>query len=73
MTPEKLKDLMHKLDFNTADVATVMGVTRRSVQHWLAGVTPIPLSTAIVLGAILDGLLPIEWVEEKIIEELRIA
>ena len=71
MTPEKLKDLMHKLDFNTADVATVMGVTRRTPQLWLSGHSPVPQSVAILLRAIRDGLLPLEWVEDRIIESLK--
>ena len=73
MTPDQLKDIMHKLDFSTADVATVMGVTRRTVQLWLAGTSPVPLSAAIVLEGIFEGLLSMEWVEDKIVEALRIA
>ena len=73
MTPEQLKEIMAKLDFNTADVAVVMGVTRRAVQLWLAGKTPVPNSVDIVLHAIFEGLLPIEWVEDRLVKLLQIA
>ena len=73
MTADKLKEIMHNLDFSTADVATVMGVTRRTVQLWIAGTSPVPLSAAIVLGGIDEGLLSMEWVEDKIVLALRIA
>ena len=73
MTADKLKDIMHKLDFTTADVATVMGVTRRTVQLWLAGTSPVPLSATLVLEGIFEGLLSMEWVEDKIVLALRIA
>ena len=73
MNADKLKDIMHNLDFSTADVATVMGVTRRTVQLWQAGTSPVPLSAAIVLEGIYEGLLSMEWVEDKIVLALRIA
>ena len=73
MTPEQLKEIMRKLDFTTADVATVMGVTRRTVQLWLAGTSPVPLSATLVLEGIFEGLLSMEWVEDKIVLALRIA
>ena len=73
MTPDQLREIMRKLDFNTADVAVVMGVTRRTVQLWQAGSSPIPTSVDIVLHAIFEGLLTIEWVEERLIQSLQIA
>ncbi len=73
MTPEQLKEIMAKLDFNTADVAVVMGVTRRTVQLWLAGKNPVPTSVDIVLHAIFEGLLSIEWVEDRLVKSLQIA
>jgi transcriptional regulator with XRE-family HTH domain len=73
LTPEQLKEIMRKLDFSTADVAVVMGVTRRTVQLWLAGKSPIPTSVDILLYAIFEGLLTIEWVEERLILSLQIA
>jgi plasmid maintenance system antidote protein VapI len=73
MTPDQLKEIMRKLDFTSADVAVVMGVTRRAVQHWLAGRSTIPTSVDIVLHAIFEGLLSIEWVEDRLIKSLQIA
>lgn len=72
MNADKLKEVMEALDFTSADVATVTGVTRRTVQLWMAG-APIPLSAGIVLEGILEGLLSMEWVEDKIVLALRIA
>ena len=73
MTPDQLKEIMAKLDFSTADVAIVMGVTRRTVQLWLAGSNPVPTAVDILLHAIFEGLLTIEWVEERIVRSLQIA
>ena len=73
MTPDQLKEIMAKLDFSTADVAIVMGVTRRTVQLWLAGSNPVPTAVDILLNAIFEGLITIEWVEERIVRSLQIA
>jgi transcriptional regulator with XRE-family HTH domain len=72
LNADKLKEVMTALDFTSADVATVTGVTRRTVQLWMAG-APIPLSAGIVLEGILEGLLSMEWVEDKLVLALRIA
>ena len=73
MTPDQLKALMDVLGFTTADVAVLMGVTRRTPQLWLSGHSPIPQSVAILLRAIKDGLIPLEWVEDRILENIKIA
>lgn len=66
MTPDQLKEIMRKLDFTSADVAIVMGVTRRTPQLWLAGRNPIPQSCAIVLLALLDNKVTLEWLVDQI-------
>ena len=73
MTPEQLKQLMDDLGFTTGDVAILMGVTRRTPQLWLSGVNPVPQSAAILLEAIKEGLVTIEWLEGKIILAMQIA
>ena len=72
MTPTALKELMDVLGFTTGDVAVLMGVTRRTPQLWLTGHSPIPQSVSILLRAIKDGLIPLEWVEDRILETLKV-
>ena len=73
MTPVAFRELTKDLGFTTGDVAVLMGVTRRTPQLWLSGHSPIPQSVAILLRAIKDGLLPLEWVEDRILENIKIA
>ena len=73
LTPDQLKQLMDDLGFTTSDVAILMGVTRRTPQLWLSGVNPVPQSAAILLEAIKEGLVTIEWLEGKIILAMQIA
>jgi len=72
MTPDQPKALMDVLGFTTADVAVLMGVTRRTPQLWLSGHSPIPQSAAILLEAIREGLVTIEWLEDKIVLAMKV-
>ena len=72
MTPTAFRELTKDLGFTTGDVAVLMGTTRRTPQLWLSGHSPIPQSVAILLRAIKDGLLPLEWVEDRILETLKV-
>ena len=72
MTPAAFRELTKELGFTTGDVAVLMGVTRRTPQLWLSGHSPIPQSVAILLQAIKDGLLPLEWVEDRILETIKL-
>ena len=71
MTPNDLKILMQTLGFTSGDVAVLMGVTQRAVQMWLSGSSPVPQSVAILLQAVENGLLPLEWIEDRILEIIR--
>lgn len=70
MTREELKDVMSNLSLNSADVAMIVGVTRRGVQLWMSGDVPVPQNVAIFLRAIVEGLLPMTWVEDQVIDFL---
>jgi hypothetical protein len=72
LTPAAFRQLTKDLGFTTGDVAVLMGVTRRTPQLWLSGHSPIPQSVSILLRAIKDGLIPLEWVEDRIIESLKV-
>lgn len=72
MSPATFKQTIDSLELTTADVALMMGVTQRSVQHWLSGTSPVPQPCALILQGIYEGLLTIEWVGDKLVLELQI-
>lgn len=71
MTPTALKETMTALGFSTADLAILMGVSRRTPQFWLSGHAPMPQSASILLESIREGLVTIEWVEDKIVLAMK--
>jgi DNA-binding transcriptional regulator YiaG len=72
MTPAAFRKLTKDLGFTTGDVAVLMGVTRRTPQFWMSGQSPVPQSAALLLEAIRDGLIPLEWVEDRILETIKL-
>jgi DNA-binding transcriptional regulator YiaG len=73
LTPAAFRELTADLGFTTGDVAVLMGVTRRTPQLWLSGHSPIPQSAAILLEAIKEGLVTIEWLEDRILETIKLS
>ena len=75
MTPNQLRTVLDKLGITNTDVATIAGVTPRQVNSWLRGVNSIPRSVVLILAALDNGQLPIDWlvkaVEMEIIQEAR--
>ncbi len=75
MTPNQLRTVLDKLGLTNTDVATIAGVTPRQVNSWLRGVNSIPRSIVLILAALDNGQLSIDWlvkaVEMEIIQEAR--
>ena len=75
MTPNQLRTVLDKLGITNTDVATIAGVTPRQVNSWLRGVNSIPRSVVLILAALDNGQLSIDWlvkaVEMEIIQEVR--
>ena len=75
MTTNQLRTVLDKLGITNTDVATIAGVTPRQVNSWLRGVNSIPRSVVLILAALDNGQLPIDWlvkaVEMEIIQEVR--
>lgn len=73
MTPETLKAAMAELEFNSADLALLMGVTRRAVQLWLSGVNPIPQSAALVIHALQQNFVTTDWIADQVAQMMEHA
>lgn len=75
MTPNQLRTVLDKLGLTNTDVATIAGVTPRQVNSWLRGVNSIPRSIVLILAALDNKQLSIDWlvqaVEMEVIQEAR--
>lgn len=49
LSPRRLDNLLIALDLTNDDLATLAGVTQRTVYRWLAGTTPVPRSVVAML------------------------
>jgi len=66
LNAETLKSIMLDLEFNTQDLSLLMGVTRRAVQLWTSGRNPIPQPVALLLLALAENRLTLEWIVERL-------
>lgn len=75
MTPSQLRIVLDKLGLTNNDIATISGVTPRQVNSWLRGVNSIPRSVVLILAALDNGQLSVDWlvqaVEMEILQEAR--
>lgn len=62
MSPDQLATIMAKFDLLQVDVALIFGVTPRTVNNWYHGRQDAPRAVALMLRALDEGLVPIEWI-----------
>lgn len=66
MSPEQLATIMTKFGLLQIDVALICGVTPRTVNNWYHGRQDVPRAVALILTALDEGLVPIEWVAARV-------
>jgi hypothetical protein len=71
MTPRELADAAQTMGLTNSDLALITGNTIRAVQYWFTGRNPIPQSVAILLNAMLEGHLDLEWLTEEVSRQLN--
>ena len=71
MTPADLDVVLYRLEISKTDLATIAGVTPRQVNSWSRGVHPIPRSVAILLAALDNEQISIQWVVNFVEAEIR--
>ncbi len=72
MTDEQLRDFMTRFGLLQIDVALIAGVTPRTVNNWYHGRLPIPRAVGLLLAAVSEGLVSIEWVAAHVPAEPNI-
>lgn len=65
MTPEELQEVMTTHGLLQVDVARICAVTPRTVQNWLRGRQQIPKPLALILSALDEGLVDLNWIAAK--------
>ena len=66
MSPDQLATIMTKFGLLQIDVALICGVTPRTVNNWYHGRQDVPQAVALILTALDEGLVPIEWVAARV-------
>ena len=63
MTPAEFKEARRKLGLSLSQLATVLGVSKRTVEYWEAddGKRPVHPTAAKAMGWFLKGFRPPDW------------
>ena len=71
MTPTDFSSLIARNDLTKDDVATICGVSLKTLYSWLNGQHAIPRSVAILLTAVDSGTVSLDWVVGQVETEMR--
>jgi hypothetical protein len=64
MTP--IKTTMQRHGLTVRDVALLTGSTTRMVEYWRAGRWPAPRAVELILAALDEGRIDIDWLAKKL-------
>lgn len=73
MSPDAFSVMVKQLGMTNSDVALITGNTIRAVQYWMTGKNPIPQSAYLLLKAMAEGKLDMDWVADEVSEILNSA
>jgi hypothetical protein len=71
MNSDGLKIIINRLGISKSDLATIVGVTERQVYSWLNRTNRIPRSVSIVLAALDNEKISLDWVVSFVEMEIR--
>lgn len=71
MNSDELKIIINRLGISKSDLATIVGVTERQVYSWLNRTNRIPRSVSIVLAALDNEKISLDWVVTFVEMEMR--
>jgi len=69
MRPETLVKIMDRQELLQKDVGFLTGVTERQVRHWVSGKSRIPRSAGLLLKAVDNNLVNINWILTEITKQ----
>lgn len=71
MNANELNVVLTRLGLSKTDLATIAGVTPRQVNSWGRGAHAIPRSVALILGALDNKQISIDWIVDFVEHEMR--
>lgn len=71
MKTDELRNIMVRNNISNNDLSTLIDKSPRQIANYLSGAQPIPRAEAIMMLAIDAGLLDIDWLLERVVEEIK--
>lgn len=73
MNSHRLNDILDRRNLSSADAALIAGVTRRQVNNWRNGYSPIPRSLAMLLEFFDAGVITLDMIEDYVRRDVQAA
>lgn len=71
MRVEELRDIMVRTHMTNNDLTTIIDKSPRQIASYLSGAATIPRAEALLLKAFDAGLVDLDWLLEKVVEEIK--
>lgn len=71
MKTDELRNIMVRNNISNNDLSTLIDKSPRQIANYLSGAQPIPRAEAIMMMAIDAGLLDLDWLLERVVEEIK--
>lgn len=71
MKPQSLREIMIRNHISNNDLSTLIDKSPRQISNYLSGAQSIPRAEAIMFKAIDERLIDIDWLLEKVVEEIK--
>lgn len=71
MRSDELRDIMVRNHISNNDLSTLIDKSPRQIANYLSGAQPIPRAEAIMFKSIDEGKVDIDWLLEKVVEEIK--
>lgn len=71
MRVDQLRDIMVRNHMTNNDLTTIIDKSPRQIASYLSGMATIPRAEALLLKAFDEGLINLDWMLEKVVEEIK--
>lgn len=71
MTPQQMREIMIRQELSHNDMATIHDVSYRQVTSWLSGAYAVPRGVAVIMKALDERKVNLDWLMDKMVEEMK--
>lgn len=71
MKASTLRDIMVTNHVSNNDLTAIIDKSPRQIASYLSGAQPIPRAEALIMRALDEGILSLDWILDNVVEEIK--